>query len=858
MCPVCGTRLDLSHSPAADQIRAFIEQKRDAGWTKQQVKDALVAQFGERILATTPTSGSGLFAWLVPVIAGVAGVAIAVGLVVAWRRRPPRSTPAPAAAPLDDEARPPRRRGAARLRVTLPRPRARTGTPLPASSAARGRRLRTSAGVSSLRGPRTASRAGERRQGGGAVPPSPRPASRPATPGAAGGADAAGAVACRAGAARAAARCSGGLVVTFDGVFERVVRLRRRRPRGAAAGPPPAGAGAARSPARSSTRSRSRPPARGSPMRSAGCSTGSARRWSIRTRSRRRRPATPPARISAGCTRPGGRGSTSWQRGTRRGAGSRPASCWLARCRRGTAPSSTCRDSRTSTHAQETLVRLVAERAGAVVTLPYEPGRPAFAALSGSVAAPGRGARRSSSCRRSRASGRRASSSSSGACSSRAGRPPPSRATRACAFLEVGGGPRRGRPRGRRGRRRAARGHARRSGSRSSRPRDPVNWPELAEALARAGIPHVMERSTTVGRTAFGFALERLLTFAWDDDATRRDLFSFLRSPWSSLPRRRVDFVEGRLRGRAVNEAPAVEASVTELLGGGVWAVDRLRLPGDPRVAHRRDRAPDGGRRAQPRGARHHAGRPARAGRGPGGAAGPGRRRRRDAGALEGGAARADLRARVDVREDPTARVLVCDLRAARTLDADVVIVLGLEQGGIASRGDDAFLPDTLRDALGEGLQARRARRSRAAPALRRAGPRPATGGRLPPRRLRRRPPARAIAAVARRRPRRWWRHAGRRRGLADVAWTVEEAPTSRERARAVCRLSADARGGPTGSPRRTGSAAGCAVPARPTGGRRGSATRRCWPSWVRSTGSRSRRWSGSVTARPGGTSSGT
>jgi len=104
MCPVCGTRLDLSHSPAANQIRVFIEQKRAAGWTKQQVKDALVAQFGERILATTPTSGSGLVAWLVPLLAAAAGVAIAVGLVVVWRRRP-RGEPAPAAVPLDDEAR---------------------------------------------------------------------------------------------------------------------------------------------------------------------------------------------------------------------------------------------------------------------------------------------------------------------------------------------------------------------------------------------------------------------------------------------------------------------------------------------------------------------------------------------------------------------------------------------------------------------------------------------------------------------------------------------------------------------------------------------------------------------------------
>jgi cytochrome c-type biogenesis protein CcmH len=104
MCPVCGTRLDLSHSPAANQIREFIEEKRQAGWTKQQVKDALVAQFGQRILATTPTSGSGLFAWVVPLLAGIVGVAVAAGLVVVWRRRP-RAVPEAAAAPLDDDAR---------------------------------------------------------------------------------------------------------------------------------------------------------------------------------------------------------------------------------------------------------------------------------------------------------------------------------------------------------------------------------------------------------------------------------------------------------------------------------------------------------------------------------------------------------------------------------------------------------------------------------------------------------------------------------------------------------------------------------------------------------------------------------
>jgi cytochrome c-type biogenesis protein CcmH len=104
MCPVCGTRLDLSHSPAANQIRDFIDAKRQEGWTKQQVKDALVAQFGQRILATTPTDGSGLFAWLVPLAAGVGGIALAAGLVLAWRRRP-RTDAAPAVTTLDDESR---------------------------------------------------------------------------------------------------------------------------------------------------------------------------------------------------------------------------------------------------------------------------------------------------------------------------------------------------------------------------------------------------------------------------------------------------------------------------------------------------------------------------------------------------------------------------------------------------------------------------------------------------------------------------------------------------------------------------------------------------------------------------------
>ncbi len=87
MCPTCQSRLDLSHSPAADRIRAFVEKKRLEGWTVQQVKDALVADFGPSVLAAPPASGIGLVAWVAPIALVGGGLVVAVAIVFAWRRR---------------------------------------------------------------------------------------------------------------------------------------------------------------------------------------------------------------------------------------------------------------------------------------------------------------------------------------------------------------------------------------------------------------------------------------------------------------------------------------------------------------------------------------------------------------------------------------------------------------------------------------------------------------------------------------------------------------------------------------------------------------------------------------------------
>lgn len=87
MCPECGTRLDLSNSPAANQIRDEVRRLQAEGRTKEQVKDQLVEEFGPRILAAPPRSGFGGLAWLVPALVGLAGAAAAVAAAVVWRRR---------------------------------------------------------------------------------------------------------------------------------------------------------------------------------------------------------------------------------------------------------------------------------------------------------------------------------------------------------------------------------------------------------------------------------------------------------------------------------------------------------------------------------------------------------------------------------------------------------------------------------------------------------------------------------------------------------------------------------------------------------------------------------------------------
>jgi cytochrome c-type biogenesis protein CcmH len=82
MCPVCGTTLAQSDSAAAKQIERDIQVKIRAGWTKSQIEDFLVQQYGESILASPPKHGFNLLAWLLPIV-GLLGASAVLG-VAAW------------------------------------------------------------------------------------------------------------------------------------------------------------------------------------------------------------------------------------------------------------------------------------------------------------------------------------------------------------------------------------------------------------------------------------------------------------------------------------------------------------------------------------------------------------------------------------------------------------------------------------------------------------------------------------------------------------------------------------------------------------------------------------------------------
>ncbi len=87
MCALCKTPLAVANGPQADAERAFIGKLIAQGKSEQQIKDALVVQYGTRVLALPREQGFNLVVYLVP-IAAVAGALVLLALLLPrWRRR---------------------------------------------------------------------------------------------------------------------------------------------------------------------------------------------------------------------------------------------------------------------------------------------------------------------------------------------------------------------------------------------------------------------------------------------------------------------------------------------------------------------------------------------------------------------------------------------------------------------------------------------------------------------------------------------------------------------------------------------------------------------------------------------------
>lgn len=86
MCPTCGTTLQLASSPLAERQRAFILARVERNQTKAQIKAALVAEFGEQVLADPPRRGFGVAVYVVP-LSTLALVLVVVAVALRrWRR----------------------------------------------------------------------------------------------------------------------------------------------------------------------------------------------------------------------------------------------------------------------------------------------------------------------------------------------------------------------------------------------------------------------------------------------------------------------------------------------------------------------------------------------------------------------------------------------------------------------------------------------------------------------------------------------------------------------------------------------------------------------------------------------------
>jgi cytochrome c-type biogenesis protein CcmH len=86
MCVTCKIPLQVAKSVQATREREYIQSLINRGFTKEQVKQELVNQYGEAVLADPPAHGFNLTLFLVPLAVVLGLIALVATVLPAWRR----------------------------------------------------------------------------------------------------------------------------------------------------------------------------------------------------------------------------------------------------------------------------------------------------------------------------------------------------------------------------------------------------------------------------------------------------------------------------------------------------------------------------------------------------------------------------------------------------------------------------------------------------------------------------------------------------------------------------------------------------------------------------------------------------
>jgi cytochrome c-type biogenesis protein CcmH len=94
-CLVCqGESIDESNAPLAADLRALVRRQIAEGKSDDQIRDYLVARYGDFILMKPPVQPNTYFLWLGPVVVLLGAGAVAAGAIARARRRVDPDEPA--------------------------------------------------------------------------------------------------------------------------------------------------------------------------------------------------------------------------------------------------------------------------------------------------------------------------------------------------------------------------------------------------------------------------------------------------------------------------------------------------------------------------------------------------------------------------------------------------------------------------------------------------------------------------------------------------------------------------------------------------------------------------------------------